>query len=193
MPACPVCALPTTHGEPCGACLARPPAFDATFAAYAYAFPVDRLVHALKYQGRLALAGWCATAIVAATAKSDAPPDCLVALPLSRQRQRERGYNQAEEIARATAAHKGIRMISGRARRVRATLPQAGLPWKERARNVRGAFACDNDFAGLRVAVVDDVMTTGATLAEFAGTLKSAGATHVQNWVVARTPPGRDA
>ena len=74
-------------------------------------------------------------------------------------------------------------------RRIRATQPQTALPWPERARNVRDAFACDVDLSGLDVAVVDDVMTTGATLAEFARTLKSAGAARIENWVVARTLP----
>ena len=192
LPACPICALPTSAGETCGRCLARAPAFDATVAGFSYTFPVDRLIHALKYQGRLALAGWCADAILERHGDVAVAPDCLVALPLSKMRQRERGYNQAMEIARIVARTAGIRMRSGGARRVRATAPQTALPWKERARNVRGAFACDGEFAGLRVAVVDDVMTTGATLAEFAKTLKAAGAAHVQNWVVARTPPGRD-
>jgi ComF family protein len=193
VPACPICALPNPGGETCGSCLARPPAFDATLAAYAYAFPIDRLVHALKYQGRLALATWCSDAIVSVATACATAPDCVVALPLSTQRQRERGYNQATEITRHVAARTGIRMTIHGARRVRATLPQTGLPWNERAKNVRGAFACGSDFSGLKVAVVDDVMTTGATLAEFAKTLKRGGATHVQNWIVARTPPARDA
>jgi ComF family protein len=200
LPACPACALPTPHGEVCGSCLAHPPAFDATRAAYAYAFPVDRLVQLLKYRGRLALASWCADAIVtavAANAVDGGSPgcpvaDCIVALPLSRERQRERGYNQATEIARVVATRTGIRMETRGARRVRATLPQTSLPWNERARNVRGAFACADVFRSLNVAVIDDVMTTGATLAEFAATLKGAGATRVQNWIVARTPHARD-
>jgi ComF family protein len=191
--ACPVCALPTPDAQTCGACLAKPPPFDATLAAYAYAFPVDRLVQAFKYQGRLALAEWCAVAIVAARARRSAPPpDRLIALPLSPARQSERGYNQATEIGRHVAAELHAMLVTRGVRRIRATPPQAGLPWTERARNVRGAFACDIDLRGLAVAVVDDVMTTGATLAEFARTLKCAGAARVENWVVARTlPPAR--
>jgi ComF family protein len=193
-PACPVCALPTGSGEVCGACLARPPAFDATIAAFAYAFPVDRLIHAFKYQGRLALAEWCAGAILVERGRQPRPaPDRLVALPLSLERQRERGYNQAAEIARLLAARTGVRSLSGGVRRVRAAPPQAVLPWSARERNVRGAFACGIDLSGLRLAVIDDVMTTGATLAEFAGTLKAAGATGVENWVVARTLPPAQA
>jgi ComF family protein len=187
---CPVCALPTPGGGICGHCLADPPPFDATIAAYAYAFPVDRLIHAFKYQGRLALAEWCAGAILAARQRhAAAPPTRLIALPLSPERQRERGCNQAGEIARHIATQIRIASITAGVRRIRATAAQTSLPWAERARNVRGAFVCDIDLDGLPVAVVDDVMTTGATLAEFARTLKAAGAARVENWVVARTLP----
>jgi ComF family protein len=189
---CPVCALPTPGGGTCGHCLADPPPFDATIAAYTYAFPVDRLIHAFKYQGRLALAEWCAGAILAARGSgAAAPPAYLIALPLSAERQRERGYNQAAEIARHIAAETRIELITTGVWRTRATAAQTALPWGERARNVRGAFACDIDLNDLPVAVIDDVMTTGATLAEFAKTLRAAGVARVENWVVARTlPPG---
>jgi ComF family protein len=172
--------------------LAHPPAFDATIAAFAYAFPVDRLIHAFKYQGRLALAEWSAAVVLAERARRErSDPDRLIALPLSIERQRERGYNQAAEIARLAAARTGIPLLSAGVRRVRAAPPQAVLPWTARERNVRGAFACDADLAGLRVAVIDDVMTTGASLSELARTLRAAGATKIENWVVARTLPQR--
>ena len=192
-PACPVCALPAPGGAICGGCLTEPPPFDATTSAYAYAFPVDRLVQAFKYQGRLALAEWCAQAIVRARQQMTTPmPTHVLAMPLAAERQRERGFNQAAEIARAVAARTDATLIDMGVRRVRATAPQAALPWQERATNVRGAFACTIDLTGMNVAVVDDVMTTGATLTEFARTLKAAGAIQVENWVVARTlPPTR--
>src|SRR5438105_3885110 len=120
-PACPVCALPTTDGEVCGQCLAHPPPFAATFAAFVYAFPVDRLMHAFKYHGRLALAEWAADAIVAERARLGAAslPDRLFALPLSRERQRERGYNQAYEIARALTRELKIPLVRDGAHRER--------------------------------------------------------------------------
>jgi ComF family protein len=190
-PACPVCALPNATGEVCGHCLAHPPPFDATVAAVAYAFPVDRLLHAFKYHGRLALAEWAASSILVERERHRCAylPDRLVALPLAQERQRERGYNQAYEIARAIGARLRVPLLAKGAKRVRASPPQAALPWSERAKNVRGAFACDVDLAGLRVAVVDDVMTTGASLVEFAKALRGAGAARVQSWVVARTLP----
>jgi len=190
--ACPVCALPS-GGSVCGHCLSDPPAFDATIAAFLYAFPIDRLIHSLKYQGRLALAEWCADAILArrepANSGVRSRPDRLIALPLAVLRQRERGYNQALEIARVIGARTGIPLLSRGFSRVRATPPQAALPWTERAKNVRGAFACDSDLSGLAIALVDDVMTTGASLAEAAKVLKASGAVSVENWVVARTLP----
>lgn len=190
---CPVCALPAPHGMPCGACLANPPPFNATVAAYVYAFPVDRMLQSFKYHGRLALADWCAEAILAARERLDAQaPDAIIALPLAAARQRERGFNQAGEIGRAIAARTGFAHPVAGFRRIRASLPQAELPWNERARNVRGAFVCDAAIAGLHVAVIDDVMTTGETVAEFARTLRRAGARRIENWVVARTlPPGQ--
>ena len=190
-PACPQCALPTAGGETCGRCLAHPPPFEATIAAFAYAFPVDRLLHAFKYHGRLALAEWGASAVLAERERhrGSRRPDRLIALPLSRERQRERGYNQAFELARMIARRLYLPLLRGEARRIRAAPPQATLPWSERARNVRGAFACELDLEGLNVAVIDDVMTTGASLSEFAATLKAAGAARIENWVVARTLP----
>lgn len=192
--ACPVCALPTSSGEVCGHCLASPPPFDATVAAFTYAFPVDRLLHAFKYHGRLALAEWGANAILGERARHSGAymPDRLVALPLAAERQRERGYNQAFEIARAIGQALRLPLLRKGVNRVRAALPQTALPWSERARNVRDAFTCELDLAGLNVAVIDDVMTTGASLAELAWTLRKAGAARVQNWVVARTLPPRD-
>ena len=195
--ACPVCALPS-GGSICGHCLSDPPPFDATIAAFSYAFPIDRLIHALQYQGRLALAEWCADAILArrelgSSGASPGPrPDRLIALPLAVKRQRERGYNQALEIARVIGARTGSALLPRGLSRIRATPPQAALPWVERAKNVRGAFACELDLSGLRVALVDDVMTTGASLAEAARILKASGAARVENWVVARTLPPAD-
>ena len=190
--ACPVCALPS-GGSVCGHCLSDPPAFDATIAAFSYAFPIDRLIHSLKYQGRLALAEWCADAILArrelANSGVGSRPDRLIALPLAVVRQRERGDNQALEIARVIGARTGVPLLSRGLSRVRATPPQAALPWTERAKNVRGAFACDIDLSGLAIALVDDVTTTGASLAEAAKVLKASGAVSVENWVVARTLP----
>jgi len=187
-PLCPSCALASPGGAVCGRCLARPPRYDGTVAALAYAFPADALVHALKFRGELALATLLARLLL-----ERLPPlrdvDCVVPVPLSAPRLRSRGYNHAVEIARPLAAALRAPLELSLCERRRDTAPQLELPWSERSRNVRGAFAAAAPLAGARVAVVDDVMTTGATLDEIAATLKDAGAARVVNWVVARTFP----
>lgn len=182
-PRCETCALPLSSGTLCGACLEQAPAYDTVHAPYAYAFPIDALIHAYKYGGDLSLA----PALAAALTPPSALVDALVPMPLAAGRLRERGFNQAQELARIAGRKLGLRVLSSACRKVGETPPQAALPWKARARNVRGAFVCDADLTGLRVAIVDDVMTTGATLNELARNLKRAGAVHVSGWVVART------
>jgi ComF family protein len=186
-PRCPRCALASPAGELCGRCLSQPPAYDATHAALAYEFPADVLVQGLKFRGELALAPVLG-AILAACLPRGAPPDLVLPVPLAGARLRERGFNQALEIARHVVRAAGGRLAPRLAERTRDTAAQLDLPVAERARNVRGAFRCPETLEGASVAVVDDVMTTGATLDELAATLKGAGAARVVNWVVARTP-----
>ena len=195
--ACPVCALPAAH-DFCGACLARPPPWSHATAAFVYAFPVDRLLVELKYGGQLALADWAGASLAArveatlAARGNAVPPHRVSALPLSSTRQRERGFNQAREIARRVA-HALALPLGAPLERVPGAVPQTALAWRERARNVRGAFVVRDDVRDVRIALVDDVMTTGATLAEATRTLLRAGAADVECWVVARTlPPGSD-
>ena len=180
-PSCPRCALASPSGALCGHCLAQPPHYDATIAALAYAFPADALVHALKFRGELALSSFLASCLKERISAQGV--DCILPVPLSNARLRERGYNQAVEIAR----HLGGRLEIDACARERDAPPQAGLDREARRRNVRGAFRCQRSFAGERVAVVDDVMTTGATLDALAAALKDAGAASVTNWVVCRT------
>lgn len=187
--ACPRCALAGSSNAECGACIAAAPHYDASRAAFIYAYPVDALIQALKYGGELALAGLFAQKLYQRIGPA-AGVDLIVPLPLHPARLAERGFNQAAEIAKALSRFTGVAMDAQLARRVRNTAPQTDLPWRERAANMRQAFACERDLAGLSVAVVDDVMTTGATLDEFARTLKRSGAARVENWVVARTPRG---
>ena len=186
MPAecCPVCALPTPSASVCGACLKRPPNFDATRAVFRYEFPIDRLVQSLKYAHRLASADFLG-GILARHAPA-LRPDLLLPVPLSPQRLAERGFNQALEIARHLERNMDIALETRGVRRRVDTAPQAALPWKERAKNIRHAFESDLDLAGRKVLVVDDVMTTGATLNELAGMLRACGAARVENLVLAR-------
>jgi ComF family protein len=190
---CPCCALPSTGNSLCGRCLHTPPPFDSTVAAFAYGAPLNQALQAFKYRAALGLTGFLGGSLAAAV---DAHPgagkiDLIVPMPLARVRLAGRGFNQALELARPLAKRLNIRLDARAVLRVRDTPPQAALPWNERVRNIRGAFGCPDPvvLSGKRVAVVDDVMTTGATLGELAKTLKAAGATHVSNWVVARTMP----
>jgi len=174
-------------GALCGQCLREPPHFDATNAALDYGFPVDGLVQELKYGARLPLAALFGDLIGNAMKPGMGTVDLIVPMPLHPARLRERGFNQAAEIARRLSALTGIPRRMDGIRRTVDTPPQAGLHIKQRRANIRGAFACDTPLAGMSVAVVDDVMTTGSTLDEFAKTLKAAGALRVENWVAART------
>lgn len=180
--ACPQCALPTPDGARCGACLRDPPAFDAAVAAFAYAFPIDRLVQALKYAHRLECAAALGTALRAAAEGRGV--DRIVPMPMHPARLRERGFNQAGEIARALKSLAPVEPAL--CERLRDTPPQAGLDRDERRRNLRGAFACNTRLDSQSVAIVDDVMTTGSSMRELAQTLKRAGAARVEAWVVAR-------
>src|SRR5207249_9305373 len=125
--ACPQCALPSPQRAVCGACLAKPPDYAATLAAWRYGFPADRLLHSFKYGGRLALAEPFAIAVAeAAQARRMPMADCLIAMPLSARRQRERGFNHAHEIARRLSWRCGIPLVAGLTR-TRDAPPQAGL------------------------------------------------------------------
>lgn len=183
---CPVCALPTPEGSTCGRCLRRPPQFDRTVAVFAYAFPVDRLVRALKFDEQLQLVPQLAGRLAQ---RVEVRPDCVVAMPLHPARLRERGFNQSLELARRVAGKLDLPLLERACQRVRDTPPQSALPWKERGKNVRKAFACTEDLSGKHVAVVDDVMTSGASINELARALRQAGAREVSAWVVARTLP----
>lgn len=184
---CPRCALPTPNGEICGRCLADPPHYDGTQSAFAYDFPLDKLVQSFKYGHRLALANYLGRHLVAIAAGVVA--DLIVPLPLHPTRLRERGFNQALELARPVGRATGLPIDTRSCRRVRHTPAQAELPWRERIKNIRGAFHCNSDFSGKRVLLVDDVMTTGASINECARTLKLHGAASVTALVVARALP----
>ena len=183
---CPRCALPAPRAEICGRCVAHPPAFDASIAAFAYGFPADVLVKALKFDSELALASYLAAHIARRLGSAPAA-DLIIAVPLHPRRLAERGYNQSVEIARALARSTGKPLETRGCERLRHTPEQAALPLDARRSNVRGAFACSLELSGRRVALVDDVMTTGATLDALAGAVKRAGASRVENWIVART------
>lgn len=183
---CPQCALPTLDAALCAGCLRHPPAFARTEAVFRYAYPLDGLVHALKYRGELSAARYLADELAARVVEISRP-DLIIPMPLHPRRLCERGFNQAAELAKPLARHLAVPLALSGARRLRDAPPQAGLSLKARIKNMRGAFACDLDLHGKRIALVDDVMTSGASLNELARAARKAGATEVACWVVART------
>lgn len=166
---------------------------DHWFAAFAYAAPVDFLVHALKYRGQLAtgrvLGVLLGDSVVRHLLHRDV--DVVVPVPLHPVRHAERGFNQSAEIGRWVAGEVGRRFCEGAVTRVRNTGPQVGLRLDERRNNLAGAFSCAASLAGLRVAVIDDVLTTGSTARAITSAVREAGAASVDLWCVARAlPPG---
>ncbi len=191
--ACARCGLPMP--EPvasCGRCLKKPPSLDRTHAAFRYGFPVDNLLPRFKFHHDLAagreLAEAMHTMLKDAMANAGEHPQALIAVPLHPKRLRRRGYNQALELAKPLSKAFAIPLLRDGLRRLRDIAPQSDLGALARRRNPRGAFAIGDAALPAHVALVDDVMTTGATLYECARVLKGAGVQRVDAWVAARVP-----
>lgn len=187
--ACPRCARPLPHAQLCGRCLRKPPVFDRTVAVYAYAFPLDRLIALGKYGGDLPTLAFLGERLATALRHQPVRADAVVPVPLGGARQRQRGYNQAAELAKAVSARLGCPLLSVLVR-TRETEKQTELSLKARLRNVRAAFSAaslERPLAGKHVLLIDDVMTTGATLNEAAKALKDSGVARVTVGIVARS------
>ena len=193
---CTRCAIPLPAGDAplCGRCLAAPPAYDRVVAPWLYDERMAHLIHRWKYRREVRL-----TQLLAHLWRQGAPAPCaidlLVPVPLHWRRRWWRGFNQAELLAaavlRAAPELATARLAPRLVRRTRWTPAQSGIGATGRAGNLRGAFTVRGPCANLRVAVVDDVLTTGATGAAMAGALAAAGASHIEVWCLARTPaPG---
>lgn len=192
VPQCPTCALPTSGGEICGQCLKHAPLFTGATAVFGYAFPLDKLMQAMKYGEQLALADAFAEKLARRIDK-DRLPDHIIPMPLHPAKLRERGFNQSLLLAAGIARELDVELLHNTCRRLRDTPPQSALPWKERKKNVRGAFCCGADLSGKHVALVDDVLTTGASLDALAEAVQKRGASEISVWVVARTLPHKQA
>ena len=196
LPRCRRCAIEVPASTSlCGACLTDPPPFERALAAVDYAHPWDGLITQFKFHSALDLAPALTQQLLDTFHRgSDPTPALLLPIPLSAQRLRERGYNQAWELARRLARALNCRTDASLLLRVKDTPHQLALAPDKRAGNVRAAFAVEPgrraELAGATVTLVDDVMTTGATVSEAARVLLQAGAAQVQVWVVARTPHG---
>ena len=194
---CDRCAIPlprhveTGPTRTCGHCLARPPAFDRALAPWLYDELMANLVHRWKFQGEHHLSTLLAR-LWLETNPVPAGIDMLVPIPLHWRRRWRRGYNQSALLGHALKRHchalRETTLADKLLRRQRATAPQSGLTALERQRNLRGAFTVREPCDNLRLAVVDDVLTTGATASAAATALRGAGAKHVEIWCLARTP-----
>jgi ComF family protein len=178
------------ENQRCGECLSNPPPFSLSFAPWRYQFPVDRMISRYKYHGQTAFARPLLRLFGAQLEElmaESAPPEVIIPAPMDNQRQRRRGFNQAEDIAREAGRVTGIPVNTELVVRTRMTNTQRGLSRRERMANLSGVFSARNDIPA-RVAIVDDVVTTGATTQQLAMTLREGGARDVQVWALARTP-----
>jgi ComF family protein len=183
------CALPLATRGVCGRCQTAPPPYLRCISPLLYSPPISQLVAHFKYSGRLAYGRLLSQELVRRLGdETKLGADLLVPVPLHWRRRWSRGFNQAEiigdELSRALNLPLQTRWLS----RVRATPPQQSLSAVERRRNLRAAFALRAPVAGLHIALIDDVVTTGATVGEISRLLLAAGAASVQIWCLARTP-----
>lgn len=188
--ACRACALPLAPGpagRACAACLVECPEQDRSWTAFAYREPISRQIVDLKFHGRFAAGHVLGALMAARLARRPEPlPELLIPVPLHPSRLRRRGYNQALELGRELSRRLSIPVRPGAARRQRATGEQTRLEAAARRRNVRGAFAVAPEVRDRHVALLDDVVTTGATVAELAAAARQAGARWIEVWAAAR-------
>lgn len=191
-PACPSCALPqnsaSSSASICAQCQKRPPPFDAAWAAFRFAIPIRQSILSLKYHAGFMQARLLGETMAVKLAQREMPlPELLLPVPLHVGRLRRRGYNQALELTRVLARRLDLDFDYRAVNRLHATTDQIGQSAAARRRNLKGVFAVSPRVAGRRVALVDDVMTTGSTLAELTHACRKVGAASVEVWVAART------
>ncbi|HEV2213478.1 MAG TPA: ComF family protein, partial [Gammaproteobacteria bacterium] len=186
---CPRCAapLPPDIDTPlCGDCIKSPPPWDEAKSPLAYAYPLDKLIQRFKFNGDLPIGRLLGELLADYLAAGGAKPELLIPVPLHPSRLRERGFNQANELARPIARRFKIKVALQVCARVRATEVQSKLDAAERRKNLRNAFVVKHPLQGKHVAVLDDVVTTGATVEALSAVLKDAGAARITVWSVAR-------
>lgn len=186
---CPQCAEPSVDGSLCGRCQTDPPGFDALHAPYLFDYPLNGLIHSLKYGKQLQISKTLGHLLAKHAVNNNFKMDLVIPIPLSKERLAERGFNQSDELAKAITGTIPTAFSAKLCWRKRNTLPQASLSRQERQLNVRDAFGVKQRVDGLSIAIVDDVATSGATLSAVAKLLKKEGANRVEAWVLARAFP----
>lgn len=187
--ACRQCALPVdaaTENAVCGQCLQQPPPFNRSVSLFRYQPPVDSLIQQLKFNSRLPNARLLGHLLAHSVRDLPQRPQALLPVPLHKSRMRERGFNQALEIARPVARSLGLPLLTQTCKRTRPTPSQTELSADQRRKNVKGIFEVTQPIDVSHVVIIDDVMTTGQTVGELAKTLRKAGVQQVDVWVCAR-------
>ena len=188
---CSVCAIPDIPGSGlCGQCLSNPPNFDHVLCAFLYQVPLDQLIYGFKYRRQLTTGRALAELLLADLKRhyaNEQAPDKIAATPLFWRKQWSRGFNQSLCLSRYLSRQLGIEHFNG-LQRIRANNEQKTLNRKQRLKNLKHCFAVKRPLNGEHIAVVDDIVTTGATANTIAKTLKQAGASKVTIWAIARTP-----
>lgn len=189
---CQVCALPLAYEAICGRCLRKPPPYHHALATFSYKEPLSHIVHGLKFGQRLYYGRFLGDALAQTVSQDERLiiPDLIIPVPLHRKRLNERGYNQAYEIARPTAKLLQCPVTDRFVVRSSETKQQSQLNALQRRRNLKNVFIVLGAVKGLHVAIVDDVMTTGATVGELTRALIQAGARRIDIWLAARAPLG---
>lgn len=173
----------------CHHCLTHPPAYDRVHALFPYQFPIIQMIRRLKFGGELVYAKAFGEILIQRIQKwyAEKPlPDLIIPVPLHKKRLKERGFNQALEIAKPIGSKLNIAIDYLSCKRIKSTIPQSGLSAVQRQRNITHAFSVHRDFSGLTLAIVDDVITTGHTLREFCSILKKHHAESIHIWCCAR-------
>jgi ComF family protein len=185
---CVQCAAPLPAGSHCGACLKTPPPFDRTFSLFRYEPPINQWITQLKFHRNLRNARLLSELFLEKLSMEEqiSIPELIIPVPLHPKRLRERGFNQALELARPLAKQLGTKLDTRRCKRVRHTQAQSSIPAKQREQNLKRAFTYHGP-ALHHAAIIDDVITTGHTVSELSKTLRQAGCQKIDIWTIART------
>lgn len=174
----------------CGQCLIKPPPYHKVYALFPYLFPIPRLIAGFKFDARFSYGSMLSRFMLKAVREQwyahEPLPDLIIPMPLHHKRLKERGFNQALELARPVARALNLQLDYLGVKRIKATQPQSTLPARLRKQNVANAFSSNRIYRGLHIAVVDDVMTTGQTVTALARVLKNQGAARIDVWCCAR-------